>query len=1208
PIGTGKKMLDDFMRDPTEGVGKFLLELAGTKGLGPAKSAATAAKVADDIQPGPGRQGLDSDGPNKSDKTDGDKHSEGTDPVDLATGKMYLPQTDLVLPGTLPLVFTRRAESGCTTGRWFGPSWASTIDQHLEIDSQGVVLVSEDGLVLAYPHPAPGLSVVPATGPRMPLTRMPDGEWTVTDPATGYVRRFSRPSDGAEDGLAAITQLEDRNGNVIVFEYDADGTPLGMAHSGGYQVGFETAEGRVTALNLTGGPRVLSYGYTDGNLTDVVDSSGLPLRFVYDEAGRITSWIDTNDLRYDYAYDEQDRCIAEGGVDGHMALTLTYDTVDPESGLRVTTATTGSGHTRRYLVDDAYRVVARIDELGAATRYQYDGHGRVLAETNPLGLVTRRAYDERGVLSELVRPDGRRGRLEYDDLGLPVKVVGSDGRVFRQTYDERGNRTSVTSPGGATKRAEYDGRGRLLSLTDALGAVTRVECDGAGLPTRITDPLGAVTHFARDAFGRVVRFTDPLGAVTRMEWTLEGRPARRIDPDGSEESWTYDGEGNCVARTDALGGRTVFEYTEFDRLSARTGPDGLRYAFDYDAELRLTRVTGPHGLSWDYAYDPAGRLLSESDFDGRKRTYAYDAAGRLVARADGEAEPVRFVYNALGQTVRKQNADGHTEYEFDVFDELVAATTPDGTRLTRLRDRHGRLLSETIDGRTITYGYDELDRRVVRTTPGGAESRWKFDSAGRRDTLTTSGRTVTFDRDGAGREVSRTVGSGATVLQQFDELGRVTGQQVVGRDGAALQRRGYAYRADGRLAGIEDALGGARTFERDAVGRITAVRAEAWTERYAYDEAGNQSAASWPDDHPGAGARGERAYLGTRIVRAGAVRYEHDAQGRVVLRQKTRLSRKPDTWRYTWDADGSLTGVVTPDGTRWCYRHDALGRRTAKQRLADDGRVAEETLFTWDETILCEQTTTASPEPDGRVVVVSWDHNGLHPLTQTERIVARTSQEVVDERFYAIVTDLIGTPKELVDETGEIVWRTRTTLWGSTTWNLGASAYTPLRFPGQYYDLESGLHHNYFRTYDPETARYLSPDPLGLGPAANPATYVLDPLARTDHLGLAPDYEIGKPDAESQSGNLPMLADKIAAHGDINKRGIPGVDDLDVPEYLEDMMTNNQGTRLRSTQSGTPRWAWWDEETETILIREGQNGTFMQPTDGYQYFLKQINE
>ncbi|GHB32386.1 hypothetical protein GCM10010346_64680 [Streptomyces chryseus] len=67
---------------------------------------------------------------------------------------------------------------------------------------------------------------------------------------------------------------------------------------------------------------------------------------------------------------------------------------------------------------------------------------------------------------------------------------------------------------------------------------------------------------------------------------------------------------------------------------------------------------------------------------------------------------------------------------------------------------------------------------------------------------------------------------------------------------------------------------------------------------------------------------GLRTYTGTRIRAAGAVRYEHDAAGRIRLRQKPRLSRKPDTWRYTWDAQDRLVSVLTPDGTTWRYQYD----------------------------------------------------------------------------------------------------------------------------------------------------------------------------------------------------------------------------------------------------------------------------------------------
>ncbi|MFF9767123.1 putative T7SS-secreted protein [Streptomyces sp. NPDC014636] len=1112
--------VDGFKKDPSEFLGRMIPEMVGTKGAGLARGGLrlglkegieglaeqgarkTARNAVEEGAEGAAkksaREKVEQDPPQHS-------HDESStekcgDPVNVATGKMYLPQTDVALPGVLPLSLTRRVESGYRLGRWFGPSWSSTLDQHLEIDAEGVVFVTEDGRLLSYPHPAPGLPTLATHGPRLPLDRV-EGGYTITDPRT---RRTWHFADRGPD-LAVLEQIDDRNGNWITFEYDAEGTPLGVFTSAGQSVRVTTEAGRVTAYHLTAtGEELKRFGYTDGNLTEVINSSGSSLRFAYDEAGRIASWTDTNDRSYTYEYDDRDRCTAQGGSAGHMSVRLTYGDPDPTTGLRTTTAATPEGHTHRYLINDASQVVAETDPLGATTHHVRDRHHRLLSTTNPLGHTTTFAYDEADTPTRVVRPDGRETRAEYDDLGLPVKVVYPGGTVIRQTYDDRGNRTSVTDPAGRTTFFTYTNAGHLTSVTDPLGNTTRVACDRAGLPVQVTDPLGAVTRYERNALGLPTSITEPSGATTRLEWSTEGQVTRRTAPDGTTETWTYDGEGNRTSHTDPLGGVSYFEYTHFDLLAAHTGPDGVRYEFTHDTELRLTKVTNPQGLTWTYGYDGAGRLVSETDFDDRTLTYEYDAVGRLVARRNTLGEVVSFERNELGQVLRKDAAGEVTTYVYDLTDRLAQATGPDGTTLTLLRDRYGRLRSETVDGRTVTYTYDVLGRRTGRTTPAGAVSTWSYDAAGRRTGMVASGRAIDFTYDEAGREVSRHLGERVALEHTFDALGRLTGQSVTGTRSRRVQHRTYTYRADGNVIGIEDHLCGTRRFDLDATGRVTAVHAAGWTERYAYDEAGNQTEASWPSDHPGGEATGPRSYVGTRITRAGNVRYEHDALGRITLRQKTRLSRKPDTWRYEWDAEDRLTSVTTPDGVRWRYTYDPLGRRTAKLRLAEDGEtVLERVDFTWDGTTLCEQTTTSPDLP--HPVTLTWDHQGLRPLSQTERILPTDTQEEIDSRFFAIVTDLVGTPSELIDEQGEIAWHTRSTLWGTTAWATNSTTYTPLRFPGQYYDPETGLHYNYFRHYDPETARYLTSDPLGLEPAPNPASYVHNPHTWADPLGLAPE-------------------------------------------------------------------------------------------------------
>ncbi|MFF8417220.1 putative T7SS-secreted protein [Streptomyces sp. NPDC015680] len=1080
-----KSAWDSFKDDRSEFIGRLVPEMIGTKGGGLTKGGLRAGmKDLLERPKGKNRHGHEQNPDSNSQQCS--KVKCAGDPVDVATGRMLLPQTDIVLPGSLPLVFERVFDSSYRSGRWFGSGWSSTVDQRLEIDAEGVVFSCDEGSLLAYPHPAPGVPVMPTHGRRWPLDKV-DGGYTVTDPETGQVRHFVDQPNGE---LALLAQIDDRNGRWIAFEHDESGAPTSIVHHGGYHLKLTTNDGRITALQLAGAApngtdqEILRYGYTDGHLTEVTNSSGKPLRFGCDELGRITSWTDTNGSRYEYVYDEHDRCVHQAGTSGHLEARFTWDDIDPDTGLRMTSMTDGLGHTTRYVINDRSQVVAEIDPLGAVTRYERDRYHRLLSRTDPLGHVIRSTYDEDGRMAVVERPDRRQARTEYNELGLPIRIIGTDGNVTRQTFDERGNRTSVTESSGATTAFTYDDTGTLSSVTDPLGHTSMVASDRAGLPLSITDPLGAVTRYERDAFGRAVSIADPLGAVTRLEWTVEGKLARRIEPDGSTQVWRYDGEGNCLSHTDAMGGATCFEYTVFDLLRARTGPDDVRYEFTHDTNLRLTEVTNPQALAWTYTYDPAGRLVVETDFDDRTLTYVYDAAGRLTSRTNTLAQTVTYEHNALGQVVRKDAAGAVTAFEYDIFDELAAATGPDAT-LVRLRDRFGCLKSDTVNGRTLSFTHDALGRRTGRTTPGGAVSSWSYDAAGRRDSLTASGRTLTFTHDALGRETSRTMDGFASLTSSFDVMGRLMAQEITAGGGRRLQHRAYAYRPDGNLVGIADALSGTRRFDLDAAGRVTAVHATRWTERYAYDEAGNQTEASWPPTHPSHESTGPRTYTGTGITRAGSVRYEHDAQGRTVLRQKTRLSRKPETWRYAWDAEDRLASVATPDGTVWRYAYDPLGRRISKQSPL------ETVHFTWDGATLCEQTTEDT--------TLTWDYAGLRPLTQTERRHGSN-----DDRFYAIVTDLIGTPTELVDESGALAWRTRTTLWGTTTWTRDATGYTPLRFPGQYFDRESELHYNFFRYYDPESARYLTPDPLGLTPADNPVTYVHNPHTWSDPLGLSP--------------------------------------------------------------------------------------------------------
>ncbi|MCQ4084359.1 DUF6531 domain-containing protein [Streptomyces sp. RB6PN25] len=1085
-----------------------------------------------------------------------------TDPVDVVTGDMVLPQVDVRLPGALPLVLERIHVSSYRHGVWFGPSWASTLDQRLQLDAEGVVFAAADGARLVYPIPRGDAAVYPLKGPRRPLTWSgePNTPIRIGDPGTGQTLVFDhpRPAPGAVGGVSLrLVAVEDRCGRRIEVTWSDDDTPVLLTHHGGYRIAIDRhpALPRITAFRLldTDGPGtetvLMRYGYDSaGNLTEIINSSGLPLRLTYDPQGRVTGWTDRNGTAYRYVYDDAGRVIETAGSDNFLSSSFAYD-----ESTRTTSFTNSLGHTTTYQHNDAYRLVSETSPLGEITVQEWDGAGRLLTSvTDPLGRTTRYEYDDEENVTAIVRPDGTRASAVHNELSLPVEATEPDGLRWRHTYDTRGNRLSTSDTAGAVTRYAYDEAGDLISVTDALGNTQQFRYDAAGLPIETIDALGRVTTAERDAFGRVRTLTDPLGGVHCFGWTTEGNPAWYEHPDGTRESWEWDAEGNELSHTDTAGHVTSSAYTHFDLPSERTTVDGTRYRFAYDTELRLTGVTNPQGLTWHYAYDPAGRLVSETDFNGRTLAYRHDAAGQLVARTNAAEETIIFVRDEVGMVVEQRSGDEVTRFQRDPAGRLLHAVNAH-CELNRTYDEARRLVAETVGGRTMTYAYDVLGRLVERRTPSGIVSRWSFDAEGYPEALTTGGQTVGFAFDANGRETTRRYGADLMLTQSWNASDRLTAQSVgvSGEAGGGLvQHREYHYRADGFLTEIQDLLAGTRRYELDAGGRPRRALGHQWTETYAYDNLGNLTRAAAP---VGDGQEEEREFAGTLLRRTTRTVYEHDAQGRVVRTTKRLLNGQTRIWHYTWNAEDQLTQTVTPDGVRWRYLYDPAGRRIAKQRMAQDGSVAEEIRFTWDGARLAEQTA-----PDG--ASTAWEylldsHRPLAQIDQTNAGDGELSQAEVDARFHAIITDLTGAPRELVTLDGELAWQQSTTVWGVTTQQRTAGAVDcPLRFPGQYADEETGWNYNFFRHYDPETARYTSPDPLGLAPAPNQFAYVGNPFSWSDPLGLAAcqdQYawdgsvkygkldELGRPTGISASIRPEML-DKGSEAGRLMPRGWRG--------------------------------------------------------------------
>ncbi|MFB7718427.1 DUF6531 domain-containing protein [Nocardia sp. NPDC056100] len=1058
------------------------------------------------------------------------------DPVDVATGEFLLPETDLSLPGVLALVLKRRHRSNYRFGRWFGPSWSATLDMRLVVSAQGVSFIGEDGVLLAYPHPVTNAPVIPLTGLlRWTLTRTDAGVYNVWDPEQERTWYFA-PATGhagvdSQLGTYAIAAISDRHGNHVHFDYDIDGNPTEITHSGGYRVRVATADGRVTGLAVADGESfvlVKEFGYAAGQLVRVTNAAGATTSYAYDDH-RMVSWTDSNGNHLANGYDESGQVVRQLGPSGVLNAEFDYLPAEDGSG-SVTIHTDSLGARTTFRFDSTLRLCELVDPLGYRTTVAYGVDRRPVRVVAPDGATTLYSYTEHGDIARITRPDGRHVEMEYHAGHRPSRITDADGTVRIREWDTNGNLIAVVDPSGARTAYSYHRCGAIATITEPNGATTQITVNSAGLPIRAIDPLGAETTVEHDDFGRTIRVTDAIGEQIHYRWSSNSQLLQRITADGKGDRWTYDGEGNVLTHTNPAGSTTRSTYGAFDLLASRIDPNGAVTTYTWDTERRLSAVTNPNGETWHYTYDSAGRLALETDFAGATTCYERDSAGRTISITPATGVTRYHGHDVLGRlTTITTDAGDWIEYTHDTSGRLLRATNGHSENLSHTLEftytLTGQLASQQLDDQpAMRFDHDVLGRRVRRTTPSGAETRWYYDYSGRTSGLSADGHDINFTYDPTGRLARWQLGEVA-VDSIYDHVGRVVRKDVLanpvrllnlGFDSAPriapeqLRSDEYTWRSDGYVTRhatrYSNTAAIQRDYELDSLGRVTSLTGTGTdAERYTYDALGNivgdqssaldssATAATVVAEFdaartPEAPRRNE--FRGNLLIRDGRTQYTYDASGRLIRKVTTRISRKADVWHYRYNSLDQLTDVWTPGRQWWHYTYDAFGRRISRQHLATDGTVLEQVDYTWDGTHLTEQVTSQT--------TTRWHYQpGTYtPLTQSD-------QSAIDRQFYAIVTDLVGSPVELIDPTtAQSVARASTLLWGLTVWR--GEAATPLRFPGQIEDPETGLHYNFFRTYDPVTGRFLTQDPLGLAPAPNPNTYPHNPLTWLDPLGLTP--------------------------------------------------------------------------------------------------------
>ena len=244
-------------------------------------------------------------------------------------------------------------------------------------------------------------------------------------------------------------------------------------------------------------------------------------------------------------------------------------------------------------------------------------------------------------------------------------------------------------------------------------------------------------------------------------------------------------------------------------------------------------------------------------------------------------------------------------------------------------------------------------------------------------------------------------------------------------------------------------------------------------ETYTYDGVGNRATAS--------NATGTITHnANNELLKYGDISYNYDANGNMVAQTSA-----TETRQYVYNAQNRLVRVEDGSGGVIAeYFYDPFGRRLWKEMestrtyffYADEGLVAE-----YDE-----------------------NGNGLRSYGYTPDSSWTTDPLWLKQGgdYYWYQNDHLGTSQKLIDITGTVVWAAQYTAFGEAQIQV-ETVTNNLRFPGQYFDDETGLHYNWFRYYDPEIGRYIRIDPIGMAGGINVFTYASNtPMNASDPFGL----------------------------------------------------------------------------------------------------------
>ena len=322
--------------------------------------------------------------------------------------------------------------------------------------------------------------------------------------------------------------------------------------------------------------------------------------------------------------------------------------------------------------------------------------------------------------------------------------------------------------------------------------------------------------------------------------------------------------------------------------------------------------------------------------------------------------------------------------------------------------------------------------------------------------------------------------------------------RIAQQDVGNIQSLSYGFDGNNNIENVTDLvdIDASRDFNYDALDRLDFESGNYGDKTYQYDAVGNRiERVSVFTGEVGV----EQTLTQTLEYEAGSNRLVQRDSKAVVLdvNGNTLIAGNDENRTFDYDAQNRMAASYKQGQLQATYHYNALGQRVIKQRhkLNNNDEIINSRQIVYHYDLNGQMLGESVFNRTG--VLLSHNHfiwlDNL-PLARIKELYNSDGSLKSTDIFY-LYTDHLNAPRIATDENQIIVWR-----WDSDAFGVGQIDRDPdgdgvklnvrLRFPGQYYDGETGLYYNYFRDYDRTLGRYVQSDPIGLAGGINTFAYV----------------------------------------------------------------------------------------------------------------------